>query len=91
MCSNFSDDKILNELNSHGFGRNLTWKVLDCGEDFLDLGLRGVGTYEKVDFEISYKLEEDGLRTRLLIKTRGQALCQLPQPFTLTLGQVLMS
>lgn len=72
VCApNFSDDKILNELKSHGFGRNLTWKVLDCGEDFLDLGLRGVGTYEKVDFEISYKLEEDGLRTRLLIKNKG--------------------
>lgn len=68
---NFSDDKTLNELPTHGFGRDLTWQVLEEGEDKLSLGLKGVGSYENVSFRIDYKIEDDRLNTKLTIENEA--------------------
>lgn len=82
VCApNFSDDKLLNELPSHGFGRDKRWEVKDYGEDFLKLGLRGLGSYDKVSFEISYELLEDGLRTKLAIENKGEKKVPLAPAF----------
>lgn len=73
VCApNFSDDNLLRELPSHGFGRDRKWQVIEKREDFLRLRLDGYGTYEKVSFEISYKLEENGLLTRLVIDNKSE-------------------
>lgn len=82
VCApNFSDDKLLNELPSHGFGRDESWKVVDYGNDYLKLGLKGLGSYKDVYFEISYKLLEDGLKTRLTIENKGEGKIPLAPAF----------
>lgn len=82
VCApNFSDDKLLNELPSHGFGRDKKWEVKDYGKDYLKLGLKGLGSYDKVYFEISYKLLEDGLRTKLTIENKGEKSLPLAPAF----------
>lgn len=82
VCApNFSDDKLLNELPSHGFGRDEKWEVEEYGEDYLKLGLKGLGSYDKVYFEISYKLLEDRLRTKLTIENKGEKSLPLAPAF----------
>ena len=82
VCApNFSDDKLLNELPSHGFGRDKKWEVKDYGKDYLKLGLKGLGSYDKVNFEISYKLLEHGLRTKLTIENKGEKSLPLAPAF----------
>lgn len=82
VCApNFSDDKLLNELPSHGFGRDENWEVKDYGKDYLKLGLKGLGSYDEIYFEISYKLLEDGLRTKLTIENKGEKSLPLAPAF----------
>lgn len=82
VCApNFSDDKLLNELPSHGFGRDKRWEVKDYGKNYLELELKGLGSYCKVSFEISYKLLEDGLRTKLTIENKGEKKVPLAPAF----------
>ena len=82
VCApNFSDDKLLNELPSHGFGRDKRWEVKDYGKDYLKLELTGLGSYDKVSFEISYKVLEDGLRTKLTIENKGEKSLPLAPAF----------
>lgn len=82
VCApNFSDDKLLDELPSHGFGRDKKWEVKDYGKDYLKLELKGLGPYDKVYFEISYKLLEDGLRTELTIENKGEKSLPLAPAF----------
>lgn len=82
VCApNFSDDKLLNELPSHGFGRDENWEVKDYGKNYLKLGLKGLGSYSKVYFEIFYKLLEDGLRTKLTIENKGEGKVPLAPAF----------
>lgn len=82
VCApNFSDDKLLNELPSHGFGRDKRWEVKDYGKDYLKLELTGLGSYDKVSFEISYKVLEDGLRTKLTIENKGEGKVPLAPAF----------
>lgn len=82
VCApNFSDDKLLNELPSHGFGRDKRWEVKDYGKDYLKLELTGLGSYDKVSFEISYKVLEDGLRTKLTIENKGEGKVPLASAF----------
>lgn len=82
VCApNFSDDKLLNELPSHGFGRDKRWEVKDYGKDYLKLELTGLGSYDKVSFEISYKVLEDGLRTKLIIENKGEKKVPLAPAF----------
>lgn len=82
VCApNFSDDKLLNELPSHGFGRDKRWEVKDYGKDYLKLELTGLGSYDEVSFEISYKVLEDGLRTKLTIENKGEKKVPLAPAF----------
>ena len=82
VCApNFSDDKLLNEFPSHGFGRDKRWEVKDYGKDYLKLELKGLGSYGKVSFEISYKVLENGLRTKLTIENKGEKKVPLAPAF----------
>lgn len=82
VCApNFSDDDLLKELPSHGFGRDMIWEVVEKKEDSLRLKLWGKGSYEKVSFEIFYKLEEDGLLAKLFIENKSEGKVPLAPAF----------
>lgn len=82
VCApNFSDDNLLKELKSHGFGRDLTWKSLEEAEDHLLLGLDGIGSYEKVSFKISYKLVDNKLEVKLIVENKDDKKVPLAPAF----------
>lgn len=69
---NFGPDEISN-LNQHGFARNNKWQLVDKANDFVKLKLLGIDDYVDVEFVIEYRLEKDGLLTRLNIKNTSSS------------------
>ena len=73
VCApNFGPDEILGELAQHGYGRDENWDIIEEGEDFISLGLSGQGSYENVDFSLSYRLTENKLVTEFIATNKGE-------------------
>lgn len=67
---NFGQDQI-SALPQHGFARDEYWDVLTSGENYVDLKLVGMDTYEDVYFYINYSLEANKLITSLKVYNRS--------------------
>ena len=68
---NFGQDKSLNTLPSHGFGRDLVWQVLIQREDYVKLALDGIDDYEGVRFFLTYELEGANLLASIDIENNS--------------------
>lgn len=74
VCApNFGPDEILNELPQHGYGRDEEWEVVEEGEDYIKLSLKGQGSYENVTFNLTYVLKDDRLITEFIATNEGEA------------------
>lgn len=73
VCApNFGEDKILNELDKHGFCRDLDWEIVEYRNDFAKLSLDGRESYEDVKFVLEYKLDKSDLYASLTIKNKSK-------------------
>ncbi|WP_099203664.1 hypothetical protein [Miniphocaeibacter massiliensis] len=67
---NFGVDEITN-LNNHGYGRDLEWKVDFKNKEEINLYVRGIGDYKKLDTYLSYKLENNQFIMKLKFSNQG--------------------
>lgn len=68
VCApNFGADKILTDLEKHGFARDRNWMIEESFENLIKLSLEGEGAYKSVLFNLEYELLGQKLLANLKI------------------------